>query len=1049
MSTKNLTLDFRKSFDGFFAKINIPEDVIVKGGKTTLPDIILIVDRSGSMGQHVARLVNTILPNMLMKLGYSAKDVVTLITFDSSGEYIKTSIEGLPKCNVSARGSTFFSKGLEKLSEHVRQMNENDVRILTISDGEMNDCSTAKLLATQLSEVIKRNRRVNSQAVRYITSSYGQPDTSGLSSVMQFNNVVKCNLLDLDATTYDFDKYGTILSELFVSDGLGYNITLKTGEEIIANDPWNKLQNEVRLQSGNNVIWFREMPKSIHIDGINANVVSKVADNVDSNSLEEILTDRFDYYLNKIRVLKVVASQNSKEEIQQILAYFEKFQQYLDNMNMTTDESYTPDLNFRFKNLKKAIISRRKSFYFKLSELANDDLVSKLNASQQADYLRGVDVSSNAKGLARRAMKTGFDLEDIVKQEVTNMHAHLSEIKDIDDSNHKTSFYSTETTLGGIKTVCQLVDDGILAETNSSDIMQLINIVGVACKALIGDYPDAMTYRVHEMYYGCNISVSDITVAQTAGRGQKLSPAGIPTGEITNCIPVFDDDRIHQFMRKYAPTILNLVAGIGMRRVMAEVPSTHLYTVCAGLLKCIDDIGHNRSELIAKTTKELAHNYNIVVGKFFDHVIPAMKSSGNNMSYYIHNNGMTNMLNIIYRFVNEDNLKDISLILRAIYCYETYQFTKKVLNKQGDNKMEYISETLPKLLCLDYEKYGTKVGDLFEPTPEQNHNLTYSINDEMYEDLTNVFKYADVLAMVVPVFECLKHDDYIKRLQDLPKLSPELICSQLGIDYDLKTFKFYSLIESLLYHSKQLRVDEENSKMKIPDIGYKQEAEKMINGVIKNEYNRYYTIAKRQKTGEELKQLIVKMVDHLMTCDYEEYCNVLASGFTYKNREFKIINFATQGVNDIKEALLDVNRIVEDRFKKIWVYMMGKGTNGNIVWNNGHAIRITVIEPFEKVFSHFHKEELWNKLLPIYKKNSMHIYRGGKGYANRHGHSNDLPSYWAYGYKTLSEMYYKCTKQEWQSYVQQHTKCCGLDSGKFNPKYRSKFGPKSENAETS
>lgn len=412
----------------------------------------------------------------------------------------------------------------------------------------------------------------------------------------------------------------------------------------------------------------------------------------------------------------------------------------------------------------------------------------------------------------------------------------------------------------------------------------------------------------------------------------------------------------------------------------------------------------------------MAHGYNIAVGKYFEHVLPFLGQKHCKLSYYIHNNGMTNMMNILYRFVQDGKMEDIQPMLRAIYCYETYQHTKKVLNSQGDNKMEYISKTLPKLLELDYDKYGTKVGEPFEPTPAQNHDLTYNINEELYRELTEVFKYVDVLGMMIPVFEALKHEDYVQRLNNLPKLSPEMICEQLGLKYDLKTFKFYSLIESLVFHSKQLRVDEENHKMKIPDVGYKSEAEKMIHAVIKNEYNKYYTSLNKQKTSTEMEQLVVKMVDHLMSCDYQEFCNTMSSGFTYRGREYKIFNFTSQGVNDIKEGLLNVERSVEDRFRKIWTYMTCRTIDGEThVWNNGNAIRITFLEPYEHVFNHFHREELWKKLLPIYKKNCMHIYRGGQGLSNRHGHSNDLPSYWAYGYKTLSEMFYKCTKEEWKN----------------------------------
>ena len=61
---------------------------------------------------------------------------------------------------------------------------------------------------------------------------------------------------------------------------------------------------------------------------------------------------------------------------------------------------------------------------------------------------------------------------------------------------------------------------------------------------------------------------------------------------------------------------------------------------------------------------------------------------------------------------------------------------------------------------------------------------------------------------------------------------------------------------------------------------------------------------------------------------------------------------------------------------------------------------------------------IWND---SYKK-AKHIYRD---MANRTGHSNDNPSYWAYGYMTIDDM--RTDDPElYLKYIQIHTRCCGF-----------------------
>ena len=61
------------------------------------------------------------------------------------------------------------------------------IRILTLSDGEIvvpEERRKVPILASELSEEIKGKFRINSQAIRYFTSTYANPDTLALASVL-------------------------------------------------------------------------------------------------------------------------------------------------------------------------------------------------------------------------------------------------------------------------------------------------------------------------------------------------------------------------------------------------------------------------------------------------------------------------------------------------------------------------------------------------------------------------------------------------------------------------------------------------------------------------------------------------------------------------------------------------------------------------------------------------------------------------------------------------------------------------------------------------
>lgn len=86
------------------------------------------------------------------------------------------------------------------------------------------------------------------------------------------------------------------------------------------------------------------------------------------------------------------------------------------------------------------------------------------------------------------------------------MAAHFDEIKDIDYKNHEVSFYSQATTFEGIRMLVEFSQDGSFNKFDADEILQILNIVGVACVGPIGEFPDASTWPITEVLAGCYVS---------------------------------------------------------------------------------------------------------------------------------------------------------------------------------------------------------------------------------------------------------------------------------------------------------------------------------------------------------------------------------------------------------------------------------------------------------------------------------------------------------------------------------------------------------------
>ena len=928
-----------------------------------------------------------------------------------------------------------MTSGVEHIDQRLAKIDPSTpVRLLALSDGALDDQIGTLKRASSVALNYKTKLAINAQAIRFFTSQ-SEPDTRGLSSILQFNNLTKANLVDINGST-DNNTIATLIASLFSDDGCHNGLLLTADKAIMMSSPWQPAKTTVRLTKGENTIWFREHPNQVMIN--DKIIPVEITDHLTFDNYEAILKAKVDSYAHHLKILKVINNEESKKEIAQIMTYFEDLEKTL-SMGEANAQSLLANgsLSGRLEYFRSVAQKRHKSVLMRLAQIANDDRVNQLNSAQQAEYLRTIESSHNAKGLARRAITQGLDFTAVAHKEVKTMNDHIHELNDLDDSDHTKSFYSLETTLGGIRATCQLAKDNLLETLSASDILQMLNLVGLACQAQIGDYPDAMTYRVDKLFSGCHISVSDIIMAYKVSGGQALKVPGTQD-EIINVIPFFDDDRIHRFLRKYAPSLLEYTASIGMRRVIAEIPMTYGYTVCAGLWKLIEDIDSNKSDLNCRTLCKMVKTYELAVGGYFDHVMPYLKPQPAGLSYYIANNGVTNMIAPLIHLLRKGPCDFIPEILRALYSYEVWQAVRRRF-RHKDNSDLLTLEALDRLVGMDLDTHKTPLTPMFEPNPASViHYDKMKPNRSDLEGFVKSFWYIDYLTLIPSLLIACQQEDPLTALKAIPTMSSETIGKAMGIDYDLPTFQFYNVAQALIFNTKAKRVDSEGFKMKFDDLQNPLSTKSLLRDYIRKKYEDQYQSDLAIKARNERETISKTLVTMILGADSMDVVYALWKGGLTMGPVNHVISDSTKlGFADLKAKLMDLSQAVPLRLDKLRILLLGRDVHDNKIWNHGNVL-MTKLAEIEPIFAQLGGLSMWDGIKDEYKKRRRHTYPRNK--PNRSGHSNDKPSFYALGYLTLAEMINAVSEEEWEAYKAEHKNCCGINKRPHSQRWYRKQG---------
>ena len=1042
---ENYNLILHPYQNGYIAETTIEKS---KSGKFSDYELIFIVDRSGSMMTSYPKLINKTIPYLLDKLKFPENKPTHFITFEDYVDYRKFTKKDFLDCTEPAPGA------IEKMSDIFPELkkifvpkNENTpFRILTLSDGELVVDKERKLVpkyASELAEEIKGKFRINSQAIRYFTSQYGQPDTLALASILQLNSAKEATLLDIQSND-SYTETGDRIYELFKEDGFDCDITLKSNKECIKLNPWNEPKKEEKLFIGKNFFFIDNSlidDKSEFFIKINDEKEIKMnliqGEKIDKSNYGIILSGKISEYLNKLKVLKIVNTETAKKEIEEIVNNFKKFEEVLESKE---EEISLTDgkMSSRIIYLKKLINKRKGLISNQMDQIKNENRLSEFNSQQKADYLRSIDSTKLGKALAKRATNSIGDLQNTILKELKEISNHSNELNEIDTASYPISFYSTCNTVESIQEIIELMKDPTFQELELPDILKLFNVVGIACKGTIGEYPDPSMYLIKNIYPGCYISMADIVTAEEYSKGVNHLEVPGTKEEINNCIPIFPDKKIFDLM-KLCPKIMELLGGLGMRRVIADIPLTFESLILSALWKMIGILKENKSEINIKCFLDICNTMSLICGKKYNNVIDIIKNQLKNKKskngLYLNSYGLFQMLPVLYycakhKIFNKDELGGI---FRSILRFEIYKIIRTRIRK-AENKEDFIRESLDKTLGIDFEKYGTKLPELFEKKVDPKFHEEFHIDENIVKEYLKILGWTQMIPFSYILFSFVLDNNSIPldNIKKIKEYNLDQIKEQFGIDYDFDKFIIFNAVQSLIFKEKIDRENETEQTMKIIDSKIEKEVDNFLKGQVKHIYSSEYYIENQKQIKKELDIISSELVNKIIySKSLSEFNELMKNGITKGYLTHKITNESSKGYIELKHKLLDDQVDIPLRYQKLRAILSGKDENKEELWNNGNSIRNHRKD--YQIFIQKNKPELWDE---IAKESLEHKYREKE---NRQGHSNLKKSYFALGYDTLQDFYELSKKEDVTEYKKIHCNCCGLGDPEKSLKYLKKM----------
>lgn len=973
----------------------INEDVfLAKYTEQKMPDldinkheIVLIIDISGSMYSYT-ELYTHYIPNFINSLGLDKDKKMHILLFGSELYFAYDNIDILQK--VTPNGGTAAELPAMYLTSSKILDKAKKYKMIFFTDGEFNDQHAALQHWSNTADYIKKNRI---QCETYAFRIERSAEVIGLLPFLNMSSEKNSSLQLFDISRKDFRTTN------FPKLGMKSYTDTKFAAPIAVEYPLRTLSNTIRLSDGD---FFIVDLTRIDVPG-EPGMPKPASASLFPNNLEvnnkpcniSILCQYLRSWLTKLTVEKII---DSKLDINAIVRWVLRTKKYIESNSRTNITSYAYLKNLRDRSSEIVNIIEH------LKMLNSSSRIKTLNAQQQASYLRDVTDTKLGKSTSRRTLRydVNKDIANTIRNEFKTLKTVIGEIDHIDDASHQSSFVSLETTVSALRSIaCELTNEEI-DQLEIEDLVGLLHIVGIGVNAPIGDFPDPMVYHVEKVTFAF---VSLVDILQSEINGQELRAPGINV-KLNNVIPIFEDVDLFKFCNKYLKISMEILSGIGMRRLLAFIPQTRNYTTLSGLWVIINEEPQKWSYDL---TKIILPQLEIMFEGGFDYVTndlitPSDLVDDLKRQIYIGNNGITNMILPLYKLYTDPKFESkrsfLPAIYRALYSFELATIARKTNRYmiQQNGKYDYFAN------CLITNLY---VSNAWEFNKEYIDGL---LNKRTF--IKNLFLIEVALSTTFEEFKNFK-------------LTDDCVQERLGIDYDFKSFEYYTLVQAFLHKNRSERCEDleetdpiynvvrKKERAIVADLDTHRAAHNYIQTIVDHKYDLVQKEIFKQKFEKDLIAEREKYIKLLVGLPYADFLVEYSNGFKVQDNTIHINtldeNFSTL-FNDFCRDTPDM--IKKDMAEKTVFFI--KGGDETHVFNLGKMSTFLI-----KKSRKFIPQDVYEDL-----RKDIKIYKYRNSPENRHSHSNDKPSFFAFGFISYEEYERSVTEVELAEYLSVHTNCC-------------------------
>jgi len=1026
-----------------------------KKQQPSLPMPVIVLDRSGSMGQWVSRMIRDIFPALLRMAGYDGEQPVILITFDSAVERVKycgrdPTVEDLPNLkDINSRGATHMAPSIEKLAAVLNETQCNS-HVLVVSDGLVHDMDA--VIRNAQKHQVQATTPLSFTLVRLLTSAGAQPDTRALACLGSWSTVADHTpVIDLPCANYSSPE--EFLNRMFDASSSPYfrgcsgdYVVVEAEADVLRQTPLQAPVRKLQLYpkaSARGTVLLLVAPgvTALRING-DEHIIS-VQKKPDEGDLMPLLM----VIENQMRMWAVMGKSCS-ENMKKVNDWLTEVQ-----TRLATDEMVLPEgtsTKARTQRLIMQIRHRQKQVISRIKELGNADLVAGLNAQQQAQFLRQTANTAQGRGLAKRAQKTDGELDfdglcrdalrkvgDISLDQVGEEDGTVSEGSTA-ANEEMVSFYSLSgfpDILDACKELASEVED-----MNAGEVLQIVGGLGVGFNAPQGDFPDPWSFRVTDVFCHANLSEADVwlhhmqqmELMDTDNKSGNqthvlhLSPPGTHNKYITGVIPLDLHPVARVAFRGPLRNIRELQAGLMMRRTLARVPWDVVARDTA-VAWCI--ISQKMAKTIVKENggffTSLTELQALTLARIMDNMkFGGVKELKENMMradprpYFTGDLDVSNVLKLIAVTLRSHDPLTPTL-LRAMFHLDAYHQARKHFKFHDDGDAQARKKALCEFLGLNLSnpEHFTATQPLFQPEPDTvaHYDQYDTANVEMFEKLPPWIQSAHQFMALQRVCECVS-EHALKKTQNgvkgINKKFVDALCSPtvktvesaFGVDH-AGLFLAASYVTALMTTNENERVDKENRVALVQDPVTAEDTRSFLRGVVRDLVREDYEVRLREKARAEALARMAKLHDDLYQATaFQTFVDLLQ----------QIPSRSSDGFNTIHDTLLDFSLEVPLRGEKLWVLLTGRNSAGEPIWAQGN-IMYGSLDQYKPVFARLGKEQLFRGVLKLKEKFGVYRYRNAN--ANRHGHSNDFPSWWALGFTSILDYRDRASESEWSTYL--------------------------------